>query len=54
MILLTEEHVSECGQDIIDFLNSNESTKGLAFGELVTVLATAIFMIGQDSLDERL
>ena len=52
MMLLTEEQVTELGQTVIEFLEAYKGTEGLNVGELITILATAVFMIGQSSKEE--
>ena len=52
MILMTEEQVSGLGQTVIDFLEAYSSTEELNVGEWITILATAIFMLGQRSKED--
>ena len=57
MIVMTEEQATETGQRVIDFLEVYPGTENLEIGEWITILATAIFMLGQRSKregDERL
>ena len=55
MILMTEEQVTNLGQTVIDFLEAYPGTIDLTKGEWITILATAIFMLGQGSgWNERL
>lgn len=53
MILLTEEQITSLGQSVIEFLDGGEETEWLTIGEWITILATAIFMLGQSTTNER-
>ena len=49
---MTEEQVSGLGHIVIDFLEAYPGTEELNVGEWITVLATAIFMLGQRSKED--